>query len=94
MERSKEQIGEEIYLTDAEVSTTIKSLKVGKVPGEDDDQPEMLNTMNNFKVCWLTCVFQVAWKTGEVLKQWQTTVLITIHKKGEKKKCTNSWNIS
>ena len=50
--------------------------------------------MNKFRVCWLTCVVQVAWKTGEVPKQWQISVLIPIHKKGDKKKCTNYRGIS
>ena len=44
--------------------------------------------MNNFGVRWLTRVFQVAWKTGKIAKQWQTSVLIPIYKKGDKKKCT------
>ena len=81
METSEEQISEEIYLTKAKVSTAIKSLKAGNAPGEDNIPPEMLKTMNNFGVCWLTCVCQVAWKTGEVPKQWQTSVRIPIHKK-------------
>ena len=51
------------------------------------------NARNNFGVCWLTSVCQVAWKTGEVLKQWQTSVLMPIHKKGDKK-CTNYRGIS
>ena len=34
LETSKKQIGEEIYLTEAEVSKTIKSLKAGKASGE------------------------------------------------------------
>ena len=50
--------------------------------------------MNNFGVRWLTRVFQVAWKTDEVPKQWQTSVLIPIHKKRDKKKCTNYRGIS
>ena len=36
METSEEQIGETIYLTEVEVSTTIKFLKTGKAPGEDN----------------------------------------------------------
>ena len=85
METSGEQIGEEIHLTEAEMSAVIKSLKAGKAPGEDDIQPEMLKTMNKFAVCWLTRVFQVSWKTGEIPKQWQTSVLIPIYKKKTRK---------
>ena len=63
------------------MSTAKKSLKAIKAPDEDDIQLEMLKAINNFGVYWLTCVFQVAWKTGEVPKQWQTSMLIPIHKK-------------
>ena len=81
--------GEKIHLTKAEVRTAIKCLKADKALRVDDIRPEMLKVMNNFEVRWLTRVCQVAWKTGEVPKQWQTSVLIPIHKKGHKKKCTN-----
>ena len=69
MDTSKEQIGKKIYLTETEVSTAIKSLKAGKTPGEYDIRFEMLKAINNFGVHWLTRVFQVSLKTGEVLKQ-------------------------
>ena len=39
-------------------------------------------------------MLQVAWKTCEVLRQWQTKVLIPIHKKRDKKKCANYRDIS
>ena len=95
METSKEQIGKEIHhLTKAEVSTATKSLKADKAPGEDDIRPKILKALHNFGVCWLTCMCQVAWKTGGVPKQWQTSVLIPITKKGDKKKCTNYRGIS
>ena len=35
-ETAEEQIGKEMYLTKAEVSTTINFLKADKAPGEDD----------------------------------------------------------
>ena len=79
----------EIYLTKAEVSTAVKSLKAGKAPGKDDIKSKMLKAMNNLGVFWMTRVFQVAWKAGEISKQWQTSVLISIYKKQEEKKCTN-----
>ena len=87
LETSEEQFGEEIYLTEAEVSKAIKSLKTEKAPGKGDIRPKRLRTMNNFVVRRLTRVFLVAWKIDEVPKQWQT--MIPINKKGDKKKCTN-----
>ena len=36
LETTKEQIGEEIYRTEAKVKTAIQSLKAGKDPGEND----------------------------------------------------------
>ena len=36
LETPEEQIGEKIHLTEAEVSTAIKSLKAGKAPCEND----------------------------------------------------------
>ena len=41
LKTSEEQIGEKIYLTETEVSTVIKSLKAGNVPGKDDIRPKM-----------------------------------------------------
>ena len=79
LETSEKQIGEESYSTG--VSTAIKSLKAGKAPGEGDILPEILKTMNNFGVCWLTRIFQVAWKTGQIPKQLQISVLIPIQQK-------------
>ena len=50
--------------------------------------------MNGYGVRWLTRVCQVACKTGQAPKQWQTSVVIPIHKKGDKKKCNNYRGIS
>ena len=54
----------------------------------------MFKAMNNFGVCLLTCVFQVVRKTGVILKPWQASIFILIHKKGDKKKCTKYRSIS
>ena len=43
--------------------------------------PALVESQNNFGFRWLTCVFRVALKTNTVPKQWQTSVLIPIHKK-------------
>ena len=90
----EEQVGEDIQITEADVNAVIKSLKTGKAPGEDDIRPEMLKAMNMNSVRWLTRVCRVASRTGQAPKQWQTSVIIPIHKKEDERKCTNYWGIS
>ena len=90
----EEQVGEDIHLTKADVNAIIKSLKTGKAPGEDDIRPEMLNAMNMYSVRWLTRVCKVACGSGQAPKQWQTSVTIPIHEKGDKRKCTNYGGLS
>ena len=76
------------------MNAVITSLETGKVSSEDDIRPEMLKAMNVYGVRWLTRVCQVACRTGQAPKQWQTGVVIPIHKKGDKRKCINYRGIS
>ena len=71
------------------MNAVIKSLKTGKAPGEDDIRPEMLKAMNIYGVRWLTCVCKVACSPGQASKQWQTSVIIPIYRKGDKRKFTS-----
>ena len=89
-----EQVGEDMQITEADVNAVIKSLKSGKAPGEDDIRPEMLKAMNIYGVRWLTRVCKVECSTGQAPKQWHTSVIIPIHKKGDKRKCNNYRGIS
>ena len=41
----------------------------------------MLKALNEKGVRWLTRVCQVAWKFGKTQKDWQTGVVISIHRK-------------
>ena len=90
----EEQVREDIQITEADVNAIIKSLKTGKALDKDDIRPEMLKVMNMHGVRWLTRVCKVAYKTGQASKQWQTSVIIPIHKKGNKRKCTYYRDIS
>ena len=81
----EEQVKKDIQITEADVNAVIKSFKTGKAPGEDDIRPEMLKAMNMYGVRWLTRVCKVASRTGQAPKQWQTSVIIPIHKKGREK---------
>ena len=89
----EEQVEKDIWITEADVNAVIKSLKTGKAPGGDDIRPEMLKAINVCGARWLTLVCLVALKTGQALKQWQTIMVMPIHKKGDKRKCTYNWVI-
>ena len=90
----EEQVGKDIQITEADVNAVIKSLKTGKAPGKDNIRPEMLKAMNMCGVRRLTRACKVACWTGQAPKQWQTSVIMPIHKKGDKRKCTNYRGIS
>ena len=87
-------LGKIFQIIEADVNAVIKSLKTGKAPGEDDIRPNMLKVMNTYGVRWLTRVCKVVCRTGQEPKQWQISVIIPIHKKEDKKKCTNYRGIS
>ena len=71
------------------MNAVVKSLKTEKASGKDDVRPEMLKAMNMPGVRWLTRVCKVVRRTGQAPKQRQTSVVIPIHKKEDKRKCTN-----
>ena len=45
--------------------------------------------MNMHGARWLTRVCKVACRTGKAPKQWKTTVIMPVYKKGHKRKCSN-----
>ena len=90
----EKHVGEDIQITEADVNAVIISLKTGKAPGADDIRPEMLKAINMYDVRWLTRVCKVAYRTGQAPKQWQTSVIVPIHKIGDNTKSTNYRGIS
>ena len=72
----------------------IKSLKAGKAAGGDEIRPEMLKALNREGILWLTRVCQVAWRSGKAPRDWQSGVLIPVHKKGDRRDCNNYRGIS
>ena len=77
-------LGEEEVFTAAEVATAIKGIKSGKATGEDEIRPEMLKALTGAGILWLTRVCHVAWKFGKTPRDWQTSVIIPIVKKGDR----------
>ena len=86
--------GKEEVFTFTEVAAVIRELKSGKVADEDEIRPEMLKALNGEGMRWLTRACQVALKLEKTSKDWQTGVIIPIHKKGDCKECTNYQGLS
>ena len=86
--------GKEEVFTAAEVATAIKGIKPGKAASEDETRPEMLEALTGEGILWLMRVCQVAWKFGKTLRDWQTGVIISVFKKGDRKQSANYRGIS
>ena len=82
-------LGEEEVFTAAEVATAIIEIKSGKAAGKDEIRSDMLKALTVEGLLWLMRVCQVAWKYGNTLRDWQTSVIILVFKKGDRKQCTN-----
>ena len=67
--------GKEEEFTLTEVAAVTLGLKSGEASGENEIRHEMLKTLNEEKVRWLTKVCQVAWKLGKTTKDWQIDVI-------------------
>ncbi|CAF3333272.1 unnamed protein product [Rotaria sp. Silwood2] len=76
-------------ITMAEVASAIKSLKSGKAAGIDEIRPEMLKTLNDDGIRWLTRICGIVWRTGKAPTDWQTGIVIPIFKKGDQRECSN-----
>ena len=79
---------EEVFIL-TEMTVAIGKLKPRKTADEEEIRPEMLKALNGEGVLWLTRVCQVAGKLGKTSKDWQTGVIISVHKKDNRKECTN-----
>ena len=76
------------------MATVITEKKPKKAAGKDEIGAQMLKALTGEGILWLTRVCQVAWKFGKTPRDWQTGVIISIFKKGDRKQCTNYRGIS
>lgn len=72
-----------------EVMAAVRALKSGKAAGVDEIRPEMLKSLSNYGLHWLTRICSVAWKSGKAPEDWQTGVVVPIFKKGDQRDCSN-----
>ena len=72
-----------------EVTEVVKQLHSGKAPGVDEIRPEMLKALDVEGLSWLIRLFNIAWKSGTVPREWQTGVVVPLFKKGDQRVCAN-----
>ena len=72
-----------------EVTVIVKHLHSGKAPGIDEIRPEMLKALGVEGLSWMTRLFNIAWKSGTVPREWQTGVVAPLFKKGDQRLCAN-----
>ena len=72
-----------------EVAGVVKHLHSGKAPGIDEIRPEMLKALGVEGLSRVTCLFNIAWKSGTVPREWQTGVVVPLFKKGDQRVCAN-----
>ena len=69
-------------ISQGEATLVVKQLHSGKAPGIDEIPLEMLKALGVEGLSWLTRLFNIAWGSGSVPKEWQTGVVVPLFKKG------------
>ena len=76
-------------LSEEEIRRAISKLRSGKAPGSDGISLEMLSLGGEESICWLKSIFDSIWETELVPDDWQSQLLVPLHKKGSRTICNN-----
>ena len=60
----------------------------------DQIYPEILKALDIGRLSWLTCLLNVTWMSGTTFVKWQTRVVVSIFKKGNRRECSNKRGIT
>ncbi|XP_054592057.2 LINE-1 retrotransposable element ORF2 protein [Nothobranchius furzeri] len=82
-------LGMDCPISVAEVAEVVKQLHSGGAPGADEVRPGYLKAMDVVGLSWLTRLYNIAWSSGAVPREWQTGVVVPIFKKGDLRVCSN-----
>ena len=81
-------------LSEEEIITAISELRAGKAPGPDGVSLEMLSLGGEVTIRWLKSIFDTIWATESVSEDWQSQILVPLHKKGSRTSCDNYCGIA
>ena len=59
-----------------------KKMKSRKASGLEGISLEMLSLGGEVTICWLKSIFDTIWATESVPEEWQSQILVPLHKKG------------
>ncbi|KAK3562878.1 hypothetical protein QTP86_011111 [Hemibagrus guttatus] len=77
------------FITKAEVTEVVQQLLGGQAPGVDEIRPEYLKSLDVVGLSWLTCLCNIAWRSGTVPLDWATGVVVPLFKKEDRRVCSN-----
>ena len=77
-----------------EVVRAVNKLQNGKAAGGDKVVAELVKKGGETMVNWLLELIQEVWRTGRVPQEWKDSTLVPLHKKKDRKECTNYRGIS
>ncbi|KAK3507784.1 hypothetical protein QTP70_000373 [Hemibagrus guttatus] len=77
------------FITQTELAEVVQQLLGGKAQGVDEIRLEYLKSLDVVGLSWLTCLCNIAWRSGTVPLDWATGVVIPLFKKGDWRVCSN-----
>ena len=77
-----------------EVVRAVNKLQNGKAAGGDKVVAELVKKGGETMVNWLLELIQEVWRTRRVPQEWKDSTLVPLHKKRDRKECTNYRGIS
>jgi sorting nexin-29 len=76
------------------VEIAIAKLKKYKSPGNDQIPAELIQAGGEILLSAIHKLINSVWNQEELPDQWKESIIVTIHKKGEKTDCNNYRGIS
>jgi hypothetical protein len=77
-----------------ELEQAVKVLKHNKVPGLDKKPSKLWRSGGADLIAVLFHLIMEAWNTEQMPREWHTSIICPIHKKGDKLVCNNYRSIS
>jgi len=75
--------------TKEELEQAVKVLKHNKVPGPDEKQSKLWSSGRADIIAVLFHLITEVWNTEQMPREWQTSIICPIYKKGDKLVCNN-----